>query len=144
MSDSGRVDPGLQGAEPFRFACQRSGRCCRVGAGYVWLQEADGDKLAAALGISREVFWRDYTRQVPDPRTGDLRRALSAGVGLSADRCRLLEGHNECSVYEARHRVAKHAAWDMMARVINASRDEQEGVEAATMAAKWMRRITAS
>lgn len=48
------------------------------------------------------------------------------------------------SVYEARHRIAKHAAWDMMARVINASRDEQEGVEAATMAAKWMRRITAS
>ena len=48
------------------------------------------------------------------------------------------------SVYEARHRSAKHAAWDMMARVINASRDEQEGVEAATMAAKWMRRITAS
>lgn len=48
------------------------------------------------------------------------------------------------SVYEARHRIAKHAAWDMMARVINASRDEQEGVEAATMAAKWMRRVTAS
>jgi hypothetical protein len=48
------------------------------------------------------------------------------------------------SVYEARHRIAKHAAWDMMARVINASRDEKEGVEAATMAAKWMRRITAS
>jgi hypothetical protein len=47
------------------------------------------------------------------------------------------------SVYEARHRVAKHAAWDMMARVINASRDEREGVEAATMAAKWMRRISA-
>jgi hypothetical protein len=48
------------------------------------------------------------------------------------------------SIYEARHRIAKHAAWDMMARVINASRDEKEGVEAATMAAKWMRRITAS
>lgn len=45
-------------------------------------------------------------------------------------------------VYEARHRVAKHAAWDMMARVINVSRNEQEGVEAASMAAKWMRRTS--
>jgi hypothetical protein len=52
-----------------------------------------------------------------------------------------LLGPQRC-VYEARHRIAKHAAWDMMARVINASRDEQEGVEAASMAAKWMRRIS--
>lgn len=47
-------------------------------------------------------------------------------------------------VYEARHQVAKHAAWDMMARVINVSNNEQEGVEAASMAAKWMRRILAN
>lgn len=53
-----------------------------------------------------------------------------------------LLGPQRC-VYEARHRIAKHAAWDMMARVINASRNEQEGVEAASMAAKWMRRTTA-
>lgn len=54
-----------------------------------------------------------------------------------------LMGPQRC-VYEARHRQAKHAAWDMMARVINASRDEQEGVEAASMAARWMRRMSAT
>ncbi|CAN5265530.1 hypothetical protein BH24CHL2_BH24CHL2_0410 [soil metagenome] len=45
-------------------------------------------------------------------------------------------------VYEAHHRIAKHAAWDMMARVINVSRDEHEGVEAARMAARWMRQMS--
>ncbi len=50
-----------------------------------------------------------------------------------------LMGPPRC-VYEATHRVAKHAAWDMMARVIHVSRDEREGVEAASMAARWMRR----
>lgn len=95
-------DPGLQGAVPFRFACQRSGRCCRVGAGYVWLEEDDGLALAEALGVTPEVFWRESTRQVPDPRTGELRRALREGTGIAADRCRFLEGTNECSVYEAR------------------------------------------
>lgn len=52
-----------------------------------------------------------------------------------------LMGPPRC-VYEARHNVAKHAAWDMMARVINVSRNEQEGVEAASLAARWMRRIS--
>jgi hypothetical protein len=41
-------------------------------------------------------------------------------------------------LYEARHRQAKHAAWDVMACVIRASRDEDEGVSAGRDAAKWM------
>jgi hypothetical protein len=42
-------------------------------------------------------------------------------------------------MYEARHRRATHAAWDVMARVIRASRDESEGVRVAQMAARWMK-----
>lgn len=42
-------------------------------------------------------------------------------------------------VYEAMHRHAKFAAWDVMAKVISASHDEDEGVEVAVRAAKWMR-----
>jgi hypothetical protein len=41
-------------------------------------------------------------------------------------------------LYEARHRQAKHAAWDVMACVIRASRNEDEGVNAGRDAAKWM------
>lgn len=47
-------------------------------------------------------------------------------------------------VYQASHRVAKHAAWDVMARVISASHNEDEGLRAAKQAAQWMRRVEAA
>lgn len=47
-------------------------------------------------------------------------------------------------VYQGIHKHAKYAAWDVMARVINASHDEEEGIQAAMNAAKWMRREEAS
>jgi len=43
-------------------------------------------------------------------------------------------------VYEAMHRQAKFAAWDVMAKVISVSHNEDEGVEVAVQAAQWMRR----
>lgn len=42
--------------------------------------------------------------------------------------------------YQATHRQAKLAAWDVMARVINACHDEDEGLQVALRAAQWMRR----
>ena len=47
-------------------------------------------------------------------------------------------------VYQGLHRQAKFAAWDVMARVISASHDEEEGMSAAVNAAHWMRRQEAS
>lgn len=44
------------------------------------------------------------------------------------------------TIYRASHRTAKFAAWDVMARVINASHDEDEGLQVALRAAQWMRR----
>jgi hypothetical protein len=44
-------------------------------------------------------------------------------------------------VYEAMHRQAKFAAWDVMAKVISVSHNEDEGVEVAVQAAQWMRRM---
>jgi hypothetical protein len=44
------------------------------------------------------------------------------------------------SQYQATHRQAKFAAWDVMARVINACHDENEGLQVALRAAQWMRR----
>lgn len=43
-------------------------------------------------------------------------------------------------VYEAIHRQAKFAAWDVMSKVISVSHNEDEGVEVAVEAAQWMRR----
>jgi hypothetical protein len=42
-------------------------------------------------------------------------------------------------IYEAKHREAKHAAWDVMARVVRASSDEEQGLQVARSAARWMR-----
>lgn len=47
-------------------------------------------------------------------------------------------------VYQGLHKHAKYAAWDVMARVINASHDEDEGIAAAMNAAQWMRRVEAA
>lgn len=91
-------DPGRHGVVPFRFRCQRSGRCCKVPRGYVWLDEPDCERMADALGLDREAF-AEKTRLVPDPATGRLRLALrDDGTG----RCGLLEGENHCTVYDAR------------------------------------------
>ncbi len=42
-------------------------------------------------------------------------------------------------LHQARHRDAKHAAWDVMARVQIASRDEAEGLRAGRSAARWIK-----
>ncbi|QDU69081.1 YkgJ family cysteine cluster protein [Engelhardtia mirabilis] len=94
---------GLAGVRPFRFRCQRSGRCCTAGDGFVWVDEAEIPSLAGALGLGVEVFASSFLRRVPHPESGDLRLALrerteDGGRG----RCALLEGTNHCTVYAAR------------------------------------------
>jgi hypothetical protein len=42
-------------------------------------------------------------------------------------------------LHEARHRDAKLAAWDVMARVQNASNNEQEMIRAGHSAVKWIK-----
>lgn len=41
--------------------------------------------------------------------------------------------HREC------HQVTRYAAWDVMARVIHAGHDEEEGITAGRQAAAWLR-----
>ena len=54
-----------------------------------------------------------------------------------------LLGPRQCQ-YQATHRHAKFAAWDVMARVIGACHDEDEGLEVGLRAAQWMRRADSS
>lgn len=42
-------------------------------------------------------------------------------------------------LYEASHRDPIYAAWDVMARVIRACRDEEEGLRAGRSAAQWLK-----
>ena len=41
-------------------------------------------------------------------------------------------------IYSERHTVARHAAWDVMCRVIRATNNEQEGITAMRAAARWL------
>jgi hypothetical protein len=43
-------------------------------------------------------------------------------------------------LYQGNHKDPKLAAWDVMARVIVATHNEEEGVEAARHAVRWMKR----
>jgi Fe-S-cluster containining protein len=97
-------DPGLSAQRPFRFRCRRSGRCCTVGEGHVYLAPGEEVVLAATLGLDPSVFRARFLRLVTDPQTGALRPALREAEHLPAGngRCALLEGHNHCSVYASR------------------------------------------
>lgn len=100
-------DPGLEGVVPFRFACHRCGHCCTGGEGYVWLQAGEAEAMAAELNMNAEAFRARYVRTVPFPGLdsdggGELREALREQIEGEGGRCSLLEGRNQCTVYDAR------------------------------------------
>jgi len=80
---------------PFRFACTRCGHCCSGGSGHVWVEEAEVERLAAALGMSEARFAERHLRRVEG-------RLSLREVENEGGRCALLVGKNTCSVYEAR------------------------------------------
>lgn len=99
------ADPGQEGVVPFHFQCQRSGRCCTGGSGFIWVDAHEIEALARAHGSTTESFEATYLRQVTDPRSGELRLSLREGrgqAGGSGAACALLEGAHHCTVYAAR------------------------------------------
>lgn len=84
---------------------------------------------------TREFSWRQGRDVVTLRRQEDGWRVSYSTVG------RLLGPR--LYLHEATHRVAKHAAFDVMARVIIVSADEEEGVQTARRAAQWMRQLEA-
>jgi len=52
------------------FACQQCGRCCAgPDEGYVWINDAELERLAKFLGQSVEAARKQYTRAVSGRRT---------------------------------------------------------------------------
>ena len=85
--------PNSKSSAPFYFACQRSGNCCRVGHGRVWIEEQHLPIYAELIGATEQGFVA--------------RNVVQVGARLSlqerADgRCVLLDGNNQCTVYEHR------------------------------------------
>lgn len=82
-----------------------------------------------------EFIWKRGNDFISLSRSGD---SWTVQVQTAS---RLL-GPKRCQ-YSATHRQAKFAAWDVMARVIGACHDEDEGLQVALRAAQWMRRAEA-
>jgi len=49
-----------------KFSCKRCSLCCRESTGYVYLSEADLQKLITTLNLNRENFINTYCRWVTD------------------------------------------------------------------------------
>ena len=84
--------PGLDlwYAKGLAFSCHGCSDCCR-GEGYVWLDEAEVERLAGFLSLDSTEFPRRYLRRV------DGRLSL---IDNAEGDCIFLDGG--CSVYEAR------------------------------------------
>lgn len=60
-----RVEPPWY-REGLAFSCTRCGACCTGAPGYVWVDEAEIEQLAAFGGETMEAFGSRYLRQVGD------------------------------------------------------------------------------
>ena len=84
------------------FSCRRCGDCCRGPGGYVWVTETEAGDLAAALGVSLEVFAAGMLRSTPS--------GLALIDGPGGD-CPLLDADGRCRAYASRPRQCRTRPW---------------------------------
>ena len=86
-------------AEGLRFTCTGCGDCCTGGPGFVWVNQAEIEALAARLKLSTVDFEKRFVRQV------GLRRTLKERKNYD---CVFLDGETrKCTVYEDRPRQCR-------------------------------------
>jgi len=82
-----------------RFQCTGCGDCCTGGPGYVWVNQAEIDALAARLGLSVADFERRFVREIGVRRSLKERRNYDC-VFLDAET-------RKCTVYQDRPRQCR-------------------------------------
>ena len=87
-------------AEGLRFKCTGCGDCCTGAPGYIWVNQAEIDALAARLEMSVAAFEAEYVMQI------GIRRSLKE-LPESYD-CVFLDAKTrKCTVYEDRPRQCR-------------------------------------
>ncbi|MBM4023531.1 MAG: YkgJ family cysteine cluster protein [Planctomycetes bacterium] len=82
-----------------RFRCTQCGDCCTGGEGYVWVNQAEIDAIAARLGMTPADFEAQHVRHV------GVRRSLKERAGGD---CVLLHPETrKCTAYEERPRQCR-------------------------------------
>jgi len=82
-----------------RFECTQCGDCCSGAEGYVWVNQAEIDAMAARTGMTAAAFEAAFVKKV------GVRRSLTERPG--GDCILLDEGTRKCSVYEERPRQCR-------------------------------------
>lgn len=93
MSDQPWYSAGL------RFECTGCGDCCTGAPGYVWVNRAEIEQIAAQLGLSVEHFEGRFVRDV------GIRRSL---IELDNGDCVFFDSRSrKCRIYEVRPRQCR-------------------------------------
>ncbi|MGB8852567.1 MAG: YkgJ family cysteine cluster protein [Pirellulales bacterium] len=82
-----------------RFKCTQCGDCCSGAEGYVWVNQAEIDAMAARKGMTSAAFESAYVKQV------GVRRSLKERRG--GDCVLLDETTRKCTAYEERPRQCR-------------------------------------
>jgi Fe-S-cluster containining protein len=86
-------------SDGLKFHCTGCGDCCTGAPGYVWINQAETEALAAATGLSVPEFERRYVRYVGVRKTLKERTNYDC-VFLDADT-------RKCTVYKSRPRQCR-------------------------------------
>jgi uncharacterized protein len=82
-----------------KFSCTGCGGCCTGAPGYVWVNKAEIEALAAAVGITPAEFERRYVRLI------GIRKSL---VEFANGDCAFYHSESRtCQVYDARPRQCR-------------------------------------
>ena len=85
--------------EGLNFSCSQCGDCCTGAPGYVWVNKAEMEALAAQVGLDIAAFQKKNTRKV------GIRYSL---VELANGDCVFFDSKSrKCTVYDARPRQCR-------------------------------------
>ena len=102
--------------EGLQFECAGCGACCTGAPGYVWVNKAEIEAMAGAVGMEVEQFQRHYVRLV------GIRKSLTE---LPGGDCVLYDDATRtCQVYEVRPRQCR--TWPFWASNLRTQRSWQE------------------